>query len=189
MAATRSAIIDSSIHAFRVNGYSATKIESVAALAGISPRTLYRYFGSKSELFAATITEVAIKFVEQLSETIYHSSLNGAILEAVERTTGGMNEEIVEMMQMTSIDDEVWQYFLDAISRVQPALATTLRDAAGKASPGSAPPVDELAWDVRAGVVLVAIGTAYRHWAMAPDSELSSFVKIAVDTVLPSLRP
>ena len=66
MAATRSAIIDASIHAFRVNGYSATKIESVAALAGISPRTLYRYFGSKSELFAATIAEAAIKFVEQL---------------------------------------------------------------------------------------------------------------------------
>jgi AcrR family transcriptional regulator len=188
MAATRSAIIDASIHAFRVNGYSATKIESVAALAGISPRTLYRYFGSKSELFAATIAEAAIKFVEQLSETVYHSSLNGAILEAVERTTGGLNKETLEMMRLTSIDEEVWRYFLAATSRVQPALATTLRHAAGKASPGSAPPVDELVWDVRAGVVLAAIGTAYRRWAMTPDSRLSKFVTIAVDTVLPSLR-
>lgn len=188
MAATRRVIIESAVHAFRLGGYSATKIETVAALAGVSPRTLYRYFGSKSELFAATIEIVATEFLEQLSENIHQTSLPEAILVAVERTTGGMDEESLEMMRMNSIDEEVWRYFLEATSRLQPALAETLRSAADSSRIASASPLDELVWDVRAGMVLGAIGTACRRWAMTPDSKLSELVVTAVDTVLPSLN-
>src|SRR5262245_16423726 len=73
--ATHRDIVAAAVHAFRVRGYAATTMSTVAAIAGVSPRTLYRYFGSKSELFAATVEEANAEFLEQLSHRIHTSPL------------------------------------------------------------------------------------------------------------------
>src|SRR5215469_836607 len=72
---TRRAIIESAVHAFRVQGYSATTMGSVAALARVSPRTLYRHYGSKDALFAATVALGAMRFLEELAANIGNAPL------------------------------------------------------------------------------------------------------------------
>ncbi|WP_440107358.1 TetR/AcrR family transcriptional regulator [Streptosporangium sp. H16] len=44
-------IIETAIDLFDEHGYGAVTVEQVAAAAGVSPRTFYRYFGTKEGLF------------------------------------------------------------------------------------------------------------------------------------------
>ncbi len=52
-------IIETAIDLFDEHGYSAVTVEQVAAAAGVSPRTFYRYFGTKEGLFT-TDTHAAV---------------------------------------------------------------------------------------------------------------------------------
>lgn len=185
---THREIVAAAVHAFRVRGYAATTMSTVAALAGVSPRTLYRYFGSKSELFAATVTDAVASFLEQLSQRVQTSSLRDAIISAIENTNIELEGESREMMQMAAADEIAWRYFLGAASRTQPLLAAALRTAAQREGPAE-PSADELwLWEVRASALLGAIAAAYRRWATTPGSDLSNLAATAVDAVLPAIR-
>lgn len=186
---TRRTITAAAVHAFRVRGYAATTMSTVAAIAKVSPRTLYRYFGSKSELFAATIAEATADFIEHLSTRIHIVPLRYAIIVAFENTDIEVHEETREMMRLASADEEVWRYFLGAVNRMQPQLAATLRGAAVTDDRKAAMVDESLLWDVRAATLLAAISTAYRRWATMPGSELAQLVAAAVDVVMPSLMP
>jgi AcrR family transcriptional regulator len=185
--ATHREIIAAAVHAFRVRGYAATTMSTVAALAGVSPRTLYRYFGSKSELFAATVEEPNTKFIEQLSHLILSSPLRDAILAAIENADIKLDDESREMMRLAAADEIAWRYFLGAASRNEPVLAAALRAAAGREESGEPSGDELLLWDVRASALLGAIAAAYRRWATTPGSELSDLAAKAVDAVLPAI--
>ena len=187
--ATRRAITAAAVHAFRVRGYTSTTMATVAAVANVSPRTLYRYFGSKSELFAATLEESVEKFLQQLSDRIDNSPLRDAIIEAVENADAELNGESREMMRLAAADEKAWRYFLGASSRLQPKLSAALR-AATPREQSAAPSAEEpLISDVRASALLGAITTAYQRWATTAGSELSSLIATAVDAVLPVVTP
>lgn len=49
---------------FAAKGFSATRLEEVAQLAGVSKGTLYLYFASKEDLFKAVIREGVVPVVE-----------------------------------------------------------------------------------------------------------------------------
>jgi AcrR family transcriptional regulator len=185
METTHREIVAAAIHAFRLDGYAATKMSTIAAIAGVSPRTLYRYFGSKSDLFAATVEESTEKFLQQLSERIHNSPLREAIVGAVKDADIELNGESREMMRLAANDEEVWRYFLGTTHRVQTTLAGALRAAAGHEDPAEPSAEEALLWDVRASALIGAITTAYRRWATIAGSELSSFIATAVDAVLP----
>ena len=182
---THREIIAAAVHAFRVRGYGATKMSTVAAIAGVSPRTLYRYFGSKSELFAATVEESTAKFLHELSEKVNTSPLRDAIIEAIEDADIELNGESREMMRLAAADEKAWRYFLGATNRVQPTLAAALRAATEPEPPADPPAENPFFWDVRASALLGAITTAYRRWATTPGSDLSGLIATAVDAVLP----
>jgi AcrR family transcriptional regulator len=182
---TRRDIIAAAVHAFRLRGYAATKISTVAAIAGVSPRTLYRYFGSKSELFAATVEESTENFLKQVSERIRLIPLRDAIIDGVKFADIELNGESREMMRLAAADEKAWRYFLGATNRLQPTLARALRAAAERAEVAERSDDEALFWDVRAAALLGAITTAYRRWATTPGSELSSLIATAVDAVLP----
>ena len=46
-------IMEAALKVFADQGYSGTSMDAIAALAGVSKPTLYQYFGSKEQLFAA----------------------------------------------------------------------------------------------------------------------------------------
>ena len=56
-------IIDAALTLFAQHGFNATKLEDVAAEAGVSKGTVYLYFGSKEALFRAMVEEMIIPVV------------------------------------------------------------------------------------------------------------------------------
>ncbi|CAM3340692.1 TetR/AcrR family transcriptional regulator [Polaromonas hydrogenivorans] len=62
-------LIDAALDLFVEKGFAATRVEEVAARAGVSKGTLFLYFPSKDELFKAVVREnISGRFVEWNSE-------------------------------------------------------------------------------------------------------------------------
>src|ERR1700754_1147059 len=55
--ATRRAILDAAIDAFARSGYDGASTRDIARDAGIDPRLITRYFGSKESLFERAVEE------------------------------------------------------------------------------------------------------------------------------------
>jgi AcrR family transcriptional regulator len=185
--ATHRDIIAAAVHAFRVRGYANTTMSTVAAIAGVSPRTLYRYFGSKSELFSATVEEANAEFLEQLASRVHNAPLREAIISAMADANIELDGESREMMRLAASDEMAWRYFLGAASRTEPRLAAALRASAGEGERHDVSDDELWLWDVRAAALLGAIAAAYRRWATTPGAELTELAATAVDAVLPAL--
>lgn len=183
-AQTRQAIIDAATTAFQFHGYSGTTMEAVAALAGVSPRTLYRHYGSKSALLVATIAVGAADFLEQLAAYIQRWPLRRSILTAFTHAVIEVSEESRALLHLATTDDEANRHWLATSQRMLPALSACLSAAAG-AEPGS----DPVTWEVRAAALMGALNVGYRRWAATPGSDLLAVITEAVDTVLPILDP
>ena len=62
----KAAILQSARRPFMSSGYAATRVEPIARQAGVSTATLYAYYPSKEDLFAAVIVEAAGDFERQM---------------------------------------------------------------------------------------------------------------------------
>jgi AcrR family transcriptional regulator len=181
---TRSAIIAAATELFRFHGYAATTMGAVAVLAGVSPRTLYRYYGSKGALFAATIAEGAADFLEQLAAYVQQWPLRRSILAAFTNAAIEVSEESRALMHLAVTEDEVNRHWLSTSQRMLPSLAGILRSAAGSGTCGS-----PVAWEVRGAALLSAFTVGYQRWATTSGSDLLAVMTEAVDTVLAILQP
>ena len=54
----QSAIVQAALDLFLQQGYTATRMDSVADLAGVTKQTVYRYYPSKGELFSAAMERI-----------------------------------------------------------------------------------------------------------------------------------
>lgn len=53
-------IVSAALELFATHGYAATKLDAIAARAGVSKGTLYLYFPSKEDLFKAVVRELLL---------------------------------------------------------------------------------------------------------------------------------
>ncbi|WP_413711723.1 TetR/AcrR family transcriptional regulator [Rhizobium sp. Rhizsp82] len=53
---TREVIVNAACCSFREGGYEATSVNAIAQVAGVSTKTLYRLFPSKTDLFSAVVS-------------------------------------------------------------------------------------------------------------------------------------
>ncbi|NWA01680.1 TetR/AcrR family transcriptional regulator [Pseudomonas gingeri] len=67
----REAIIQAAIEAFRADGFEVTSMDRIAAIAGVSKRTVYNHFPSKEELFAEILHRLWASSAAQLDMS-YH---------------------------------------------------------------------------------------------------------------------
>ncbi len=75
-------LLEAALDLFVEKGYAATKVDEVAARAGVSKGTLFLYFPSKEELFKAVVREnISGRFTEWEAELI---TFNGTCSEMIE---------------------------------------------------------------------------------------------------------
>jgi len=79
-----SEIMAAALDLFVERGFAATKLDDVAARAGVSKGTLYLYFSSKEELFKAVIQQGILPVLEQGEEMLaQHSGDTASLLRAL----------------------------------------------------------------------------------------------------------
>lgn len=71
--ARRQAIVDAAAEAFRERGFDAASMADVSSRVGGSKATLYNYFASKEDLFAAVVMQGAKSQANALFETFHRS--------------------------------------------------------------------------------------------------------------------
>src|ERR1700674_3014052 len=68
--ARRSSVLTAAIAEFGQSGYAGTSTDSIAKRAGISQPYLFRLFGTKKDLFIATLNLVDDRIVRELTNAI-----------------------------------------------------------------------------------------------------------------------
>jgi AcrR family transcriptional regulator len=92
----RQAILDTAHELFTTGGYDATSVRDVAATAEVSEGLVYRYFGSKRDLFDESVTESYRRYITSFREQ--WASLGAGVPneEVVDRYVRGLYRVVVD---------------------------------------------------------------------------------------------
>lgn len=134
---SRAAVVDAARTLFLRQGYAGTTMEEIAALAGLTKRTLYNNYASKEALFTHIVTEIiayAEEFTrglrEELTVEIADTSLRTALDDLGRRLALAIvRPEVVALRRLLigearEFPDLVAGYFDRAPGRVLEALAS-----------------------------------------------------------------
>ena len=63
-------IMAAGLEVFSERGFAAARLEDVAEVAGVSKATIYLYFESKADLFAAIVREIATPRFDEIEKLL-----------------------------------------------------------------------------------------------------------------------
>lgn len=75
-------LLAAALQLFVEKGYAGTRLEDVAAQAGVSKGTLYLYFDNKEELFKAVVRENVVALISRSADEVSHYTGSSAELVA-----------------------------------------------------------------------------------------------------------
>lgn len=95
-------LVQAAFELFAEQGYSTTRLEDVAARAGVSKATIYRYFENKEALFAAVVNEnVVPRFTEaEVLLNAFEGSSEDLLRTFVKVVRGGLNGPFPPMIKL-----------------------------------------------------------------------------------------
>jgi len=73
-------LLDAALELFVEKGFAATRLDDVAARAGVSKGTLYLYYASKEDLFKAVVRQNIVPLIEAFERDVAESSASSAEL-------------------------------------------------------------------------------------------------------------
>ena len=88
----RSRLLESALEEFLANGFAATRVEDVAARAGIAKGTVYLYCRDKEELFAEAVRSEILPTAHQVHAMLEEGSAHPRI--AIERALGTLLQRL-----------------------------------------------------------------------------------------------
>jgi AcrR family transcriptional regulator len=115
-------LVSAALQLFVEKGYAGTRLDDVAARAGVSKGTLYLYFENKEELFKAVVRENIVARISQSADEILH--FDGSSAELLRRlittwweeyggsTAGGISKL---MMAESGNFPEIARFFLEEV--------------------------------------------------------------------------
>lgn len=190
--ARRAEILDAAARVFARKGFAASRVEDVAAEAGIAKGSVYLYFDSRDALLAAMFTAYA----EQTS-AVLTSLGTGPALRRLERLVHALIEataaqpdhaRVLLDMWATSPASDSWaqgplRNMTAVYDEYRAAVAELLRQA--RADGEVRPDVGEL----HATVIVGAIEGCVLQWLIDPRMGLRELAAPIVETCIAGLRP
>ncbi|HEX2285887.1 MAG TPA: TetR family transcriptional regulator [Mycobacterium sp.] len=173
-AATKQAIQEQALRLFVEKGYDATTVDEIAAAAGVSHMTFFRYFPRK---------EAVVEYDEYdpLLEELVASrppqeppltALHGAIREGLEKILASDREALLIRTRLVLRNPVLRSRNVIAQDTTRDLFARALARRAGLAEP-------DFAATVQASAALAAIGPAVMAWADGEDGDLIALVDAA----------
>ncbi|HEX8668613.1 MAG TPA: TetR/AcrR family transcriptional regulator [Allosphingosinicella sp.] len=187
----RETILRAARASFLEQGYAATTMSAIAAALGGSKTTLWTYFPSKEELFAAVIDDAIVQFRQELLAIL---DLSGGIEETLRRfsvaiLTKMLDPDTIRLHRIIAAEaerfPEVGRIFYERAPRqTQERLAAYLSEAMGR---GELRQADPLIAAQQLVVLLQAQHYLKRVWNVVPavePDEIRADVETAIDTFL-----
>ena len=183
-AATKHAIQDHALRLFVEKGYEATTVDEIAAAAGVSHMTFFRYFPRKEEVVEYDEYDpmledlIAARPPDEAPITALHNAIRAG-LEAVLRT----DREALLIRTRLILDNLVLRSRnLVAQDATRDLFARALARRAGLTEP-------DLTTTVQASAALGAIGPALSAWAEDGEADLISLVGSAFTALESGVSP
>lgn len=115
-------LIDAALACFAERGFAATKLDDIAAKAGVSKGTVYLYFPSKEELFKAVIRETVLPNIERAETLLAAADLPSAeyLRRLLEFMTGRMASSPIGIIPKLIITEagnfpDIARFYLDNV--------------------------------------------------------------------------
>jgi len=169
----RDAIYDSAIDLFARDGFDETTLEDVAKAAGVSPRTLYRYFATRDELLAHRVIGYGKKLVETVEacpaklsplDTVRHAAVEAAAWNIAQPRTR-------EIISILSSHPSVRQAQQSVVAEIQERLTEAFEARSRNTSKHDPRP------RIYASVTLMIVQSALSLWYHGVSVEPSAAVK------------
>ena len=184
-AAVRRRVEEAAAEEFRRHGYAAVTVESIALAADVSPRTIYRHFGSKSGLVAASGHRWVDDFTTRLADTAAEAPIAERLRIAIGTLElNDMDAVSRPPLRQAAEDPAARATWLATMFEQQDRIAGILRPQ------GQSADLDRGdIWQLRAGLILVAMISGLDDWLASPQNEPAlSFVLANLDLAEPFLN-
>jgi AcrR family transcriptional regulator len=188
-------ILAAALESFAERGFAATRLEDVAARAGISKGTLYLYFKSKEELFKAVVRETLLPNlarIEALVETFDGPSplLLEQLLLTISGVLGSRIGAIPKLViaEAGNFPDLARFYFDEVIQRGLGLIATILRRGIARGE-FRAIDVDRAVFCVIAPMLVAALWkNSLEPYGEAPPLDAKALARTHLDLLLRGLQ-
>jgi AcrR family transcriptional regulator len=159
---TRLEVARAAVGLFLAKGVADTSAEEIAEAAGISSRTLWRYFPTKDSCVAPLLTDV-IELIAQYLEAWRSDQTMAEVFDTIglhdnlaDRTT------MVNLVRLTKTEPGLRAVWLEAHRHAESAYAEALARRAGLPAP-------DLAVTVQAAMITTALRVAAEYYAFDSD--------------------
>jgi AcrR family transcriptional regulator len=189
-------LIAAALELFVDKGYSGTRLEDVAARAGVSKGTLYLYFENKEELFKAVVREsIVAKLSEFADEAMRFSGPSDELLRRLIRgwwthygdsTAGGIGKL---MMAESGNFPEIARFFLEEV--IEPWHALLAKAVARGIERGEfrSVEVETFVRVLTAPLVMLSLWKRSFGPCSAQPLDAERFIQTLLDTYLSALKP
>ena len=178
-AATRLEIACAAVRLFTTRGLARTSAEDIADAAGISVRTLWRYFPSKESCVRPLLT-AGIDSIERALGSWLPGQGIGALADSLERAAEveAVTDlpTLLGLVRLTRTEPALRAVWMQAYDDAEPVIAAALAQRAGE-------PAGSLAIWVQAAVMNAALRAAVEHYAWSGAASEASY-----DQILPVIR-
>ena len=173
-AATRLEIAREAVRLFTANGVAATSAEDIAAAAGISVRTLWRYFPTKERCVLPLLTTG----IEDVARALRAWPPGHGVAELLDDMgeLAGDTPTVLALVRLTRTEPGLRAVWLQAHDDAEPVFASALASRAGVP--------EELETRVQAALINVALRVAVQHYAWHAQQTDSQGLKDAVSAAL-----
>jgi AcrR family transcriptional regulator len=182
---TRVALEVTAFRLFEENGYEATTVEEIAEASDVSPRTFFRYFGSKNEVVFGQQTEHFAVLQHIVEERVSGRADFCTVAEAMETFAehlDGRREQVLARVELVAANASLQSRSLQVQRQWEEQLARLLAELAGQSTP-------DLDLRVVAGAAMTALCVGLRTWHRtgATDS-LRVVVRRSIDALCSSME-
>ena len=165
----RGAIWDAAVDRFARIGFDETTIEEIARTAGVSTRTFFRYFASKSDLMGQGMVAYRALLSDAIDDAPQTSPLQ-VVRHTVHRvaTTAGSDPRLRQIVQITSSSVAAREAQLSRRGELENVVAQAFARQCRLAKD------DEITPRLLLGLTLSVLDVTFRVWASRSDADIAA---------------
>lgn len=174
-------LVETAIELFETDGFEATTVEAIAEAAGCSPRTFYRYFGSKEDVTFHDVPEVIGRLGAALTERLDRGmepwpALAEAVQEILGRPEVDQRSIPVRRMELWLSEPALRTRYMQHLRAAEQEIVETLAR-----SRGTNPDDDDLAHLMAIAAIGAYRTTMTTHGTARVDEKLAAHLDSLLD--------